>query len=81
MNKVFKDILYFSVCLLFVSAFLATILFMVKEDMDEAQILLDGCKERGYYGIKFEKVNFMRDKLVCTNLSVEEEIMKEASKE
>ncbi len=41
--------------------------------MQEAQGLLNHCKENGYDGVRYEEVNFIKDELKCANFTVEDE--------
>ena len=51
----------FMIGLLFLALFFSS--------LNEAKNDLEICKELGYDGIKFEKVNLVKDKIVCSNFT------------
>lgn len=63
-----ERILFVIVFLLFALWFTLDVLSSLKE----AEVMIEKCQERGYYGIRYE--GWFRNEIKCSNLTVEEEI-------
>ncbi len=67
-----KDVIKKTVGFLIAVLFLEGILLIVMFQLEKASDTLDECKDQGYDGVRYEKVNYFQEKLICATFTDEE---------